>query len=175
MVQSSLGVCLGRVSSGEPWIQGRLWEKRHAMSFVLENLNLFLFHPFSFCKQHTHTHTRTHAHTHTHTHKDIFRIPLSFSVFLSIFRKRKTHTRMRTKELSGNVLFSFFLWYSPLSSALTFIICLFVCFCFCFAKAIFCSCIAITKAIMQNKINTKNYSKQKKRLCVKWLGVINIT
>ena len=35
-------------------------------------------------------------------------------------RKRKTHTR--TKELSGNVLFSFFLWYSPLSSALTFII-----------------------------------------------------
>ena len=46
------------------------------------------------------------------------------------------------------------MWYSPLSSALTFIICLFVCFCF--AKVICCSYIAVTKAIMQ--INTEHHS-----------------
>ena len=89
----------------------------------------------------------------THTHKDIF--PLSFSGFLSIFRKRKnTHTH--AQKNSGNVLFSFFLLYSPLPSALTFIICLFVCFCFCFAEVICCSCIAVTKAIMQIKYRIPN-------------------
>ena len=76
------------------------------------------------------------------------KFPLSFSVFLSISRKRKTHTC--TKELSGNIMFSFFLWYSHLWSALTFIICWLVCFFF-FAKVICCSCIAVTKPIMQNK------------------------
>ena len=87
------------------------------MSLLLENSNLFLFQPPSFCKQHTHTHE------HTHT-KDILVLPLSFSFCLSFVNEKHTHTR--TKELSGNVLFSFFL-----SSALTFIICLlaFVLFC----------------------------------------------
>ena len=84
------------------------------MCFPPENLNLFLFHPLSFCEQNTHTHTHK---------RGIF--PLSFSVFLSIFRKRKTHTHAQKNSL---VMFCFlsFLWYSPLSSALAFIICLFV-------------------------------------------------
>ena len=97
------------------------------MSFLPENLNLFLFHPISFCKQHPNTHT------HTHT-KDIF-LP-SFSFCLPFVNKRHTHAR--TKELSGDVLISFFLWYSPLLSALTFILCLFVCFCFVLSIFMFC-------------------------------------
>ena len=68
----------------------------------------------------------------THTHKTSF-LYHSQSFCLSFVNERPTHTR--TKELSGNVLFSFFLWYSPLSSALTFIICLFVCFCFVLRKS----------------------------------------
>ena len=85
--------------------------------------------------------------THTNTHEKTSFLYHSQAFCLSFGNERHT----RKKELSGNVLFSFFLLYSPLSSALTFIICLFVCFCFCFAEVICCSCIAVTKAIMQKK------------------------
>ena len=112
------------------------------MSFLPENLNLFLFHPLSFSKQHTCT-------------KDIF--PPSFSFCLSFVNKRHTHTHTHTHShaLKNSLVMFWFLSFcgiSPLLSALTFIICLFVfvLFCqffFCFVKDICCSCIAVTKAI----------------------------
>ena len=82
MVRSSLGVRLGRVSSGEPWVQGRLWEKKPKQCLSSLRTWISLFYPLSFCKQHTHTHTHT---------KDIF--PPSFSFCLSFVNKRHTHAQ----------------------------------------------------------------------------------
>ena len=134
------------------------------MSFLLESLNLFLFHPLSFCEQ-----QQQQQQQHTHTQKDIFL--LSFSGFLSIFRKRKTYTHTHTKELSGDVLFSFFLLFVVFSPAVCFdVYYLFVCLLlFCFAKVICCSCIAVTKALMQIKYR-KYRNIEKKRADFECLG-----
>ena len=107
---SGQGVFRGTFGPG-PLVGKKTW----AMFFLLESLKLFLLRSLSFCKQHTHTHT--------HTHTQRYLSP-SFSLCLSFLNE--SHTQAHKRTLWWCSVF-FLLLYSLLSSALTFIICLFVC------------------------------------------------
>ena len=101
------GVCLGRVSFGEPLVQGHLWrvkkkkkkKRKHGHNCLSPRKFWFLI-LFSFClltvTLYSHFKQSTHA---KKTHSFIIFLSMIYTYF---FRKQTTHTRTH-KELSGDV------------------------------------------------------------------------
>ena len=107
MVRSSLGVRLGRVSSGEPWVQGRLWEKKPKQ--CLSSLRTWISFSFILFLSVNNTHTNTHTHTHTYTKTSFLYHSQAFC--LSFGNERHTHTHKK----NSLVMFCFlsFVVFSP--------------------------------------------------------------
>ena len=104
------GLRLGRVSFGEPLVQGCLKEgkKIQALSFLLENWNIFLskFHPRSFCFS-------FYLYFKTHTHKRTLSLSLSLSLSFSFFQSTKdTQTHTKSSLMMSSLFHSLFVVFS---------------------------------------------------------------